>query len=411
MDIDVMQYRNNTLLTRFVVPYGTVSIGAKAFENCVNLKEISLPGSIRNIDMKAFHNCVSLEKISYAGSREDWEKVEISPVGTECLRSPDSAQNEQETLETAQSGVGDVYANICALLHHPDGGFHIIPADLIVPGVYGKTGDMTLLLFPNGCTMLIDTGYRANFPAVRTFLERTRIRSLDYMVFSHADPDHVTNARAIGEYLYAHGGRIGSFLWTGQRYGQTVEDFKIFLTKQNVPMDCSILSGREFVIDGVTVSILSPDREEIRLPAQDDSVRNNQSMVMKFTYGEASYLTAGDLYEVQEKKLTEKYGRKLKTSVLKTNHHGAYTSNSEEWIHATAPRFAFTENNDNGSSALAQLLQKNAIQYASTGWQGTMLISMYRDGCLKICSEYPLGERNLQRIALRPGLLICGSSG
>ena len=411
MDIGVMQFKDNEEIKFFRVPDGTRAIRAKAFENCVNLREIWLPVSLKNIDMKAFHGCRSLDRIHYAGTETEWEKVEISPVGTECLRAENSAllEAKREREYNRSSGNEDVYEKISGLLVKPDGGLHIIPVKLWQPGVYGKTGDMTLILFPEGKSMLIDTGYCANWPAVRRFLDRVRLDHLDFMAFSHADPDHVTNARAIGEYLYRRGGSVGRFLWTGQKYGAVVDDFEAFLRERHVFMDCAVLAGRTFAVDGARILVLNPDAQEIRECANEGSVRNNQSMALKITYGKASFLTSGDLYESQEKKMVSVYGERLKASVMKVNHHGAYTSSCAAWLGAVQPEFAFTENNDNGDSGLSETLRKNAIRYASTGWQGTMLVSLYRDGSWKVQGEYPPGEHNLQRIAVRPDLLICGA--
>ena len=68
----------------------------------------------------------------------------------------------------------------------------------------------------------------------------------------------------------------------------------------------------------------------------DESV-NNVSILMKFVYGRSKYLTGGDLYIEMEEKLAEQYGDLLKADVMKSNHHGTYTSNGQKWLQTVQP--------------------------------------------------------------------------
>ena len=48
-----------------------------AFEGCVNLKSITLPGSLKVIGSWTFERCEALTEILYQGSRADWKNIEI----------------------------------------------------------------------------------------------------------------------------------------------------------------------------------------------------------------------------------------------------------------------------------------------------------------------------------------------
>lgn len=246
--------------------------------------------------------------------------------------------------------------------------------------------------------MLIDTGYLANFEKVQAFLTGIGLKRLDYFVFSHCDGDHVSNAQAIADMVLAQpGGRIGQFLSTGQIFGQYVPSFFAFLREQGIPLDVQVRAGRVFHIDGVKLEILGPTDEDMTMDVNDGTCRNNQSMIMKFTYGNASYLTAGDLYETQEAEVVRRYGEKLKVDVWKSNHHGAFTSNTPVWMDAVGGKIMFSLANDNGETPLTLRAQARDIRCLSTGCHGLIWISAGMDGSYQLRTQYHNGLRMFQR--------------
>ena len=76
---------------------------------------------------------------------------------------------------------------------------------------------------------------------------------------------------------------------------------------------------------------------------------------MKFVYGRSKYLTGGDLYIEMEEKLAEQYGDLLKADVMKSNHHGTYTSNGQKWLQTVQPNAIITDAED--------LLRMSRIEY------------------------------------------------
>ena len=54
---------NNTELTAIEIPDSIKIIRARAFDKCLNLKEVILPKSVEVVDAYAFANCYSLEKL------------------------------------------------------------------------------------------------------------------------------------------------------------------------------------------------------------------------------------------------------------------------------------------------------------------------------------------------------------
>ncbi len=400
--IPVLEYDQNETITEVVIPEGVKVLRSKAFQRCTNLKTVHLPKSLTNIDLKAFHKA-GIQDLYYNGSRYDWNQIEICPTGNGILGSCriHFAQTDPRDEESYLPGDGDkslLYSKIHSLLNGGDGKLHIIAPELCVEGVYTKPGDMSLLIFPRGSTMLIDTGHYYNYPKVKEFLTGIGLKQLDYFAFSHTDGDHVSNAQDIADLILSKNGRIGQVLSTGQIYGPFVPNFFAFLQKEGISLDMMVRAGRVYDIDGVKLEILGPTDEDMTMDSNDGACRNNQSMIMKFTYGNASYLCAGDLYEPQEDEVIRRYGEQLKVDIWKCNHHGAYTSNTTRWMDALGGEIAFALSNDNGDTVLAQRMQEHGIRYLTTGCQGTFMISADTDGVYEVETQYHNGLRMFQRV-------------
>lgn len=400
--IGVLSHAGDRELTEVRIPEGVTVIEAKAFSQCENLRTVHLPSSLTHIDMKGFENC-PLDEIFFAGTHQQWRAVEISPQGSASITVAQKhfagGAGVSETAVPAVDRSEAIFCRIRNLLGSGDGALHILAPDLCMDGVLTKPGDLTLLVFPRGSTMLIDTGYFKNLPKVTAFLLRTGLEKLDYMVFSHADGDHVSNAQAIADHLYGWpGGGIREFWWTGQTFGTVIPAFLKTLRERGVPMDLNVRAGRCFEIDGVRVEILGPTDEEMLKDCAQGEVRNSQSMMMKFTYGKASYLTCGDLYAAQEAEVVRRCGETLQADICKSNHHGCFTSNTKPWLDAVKAKIVFSCSNDNGSAALAEEMELRKTAYYTTGCQGTILISAAAEGTYRVMTQYDRGLHCSQRV-------------
>ena len=66
---------------------------------------------------------------------------------------------------------------------------------------------------------------------------------------------------------------------------------------------------------------------------------NNNSYILKFTYGETTFLFTGDAEAQYEREALEN-GADVDVDVLKVGHHGSRTSTCDEFIAATTPEYA-----------------------------------------------------------------------
>ena len=73
--------------------------------------------------------------------------------------------------------------------------------------------------------------------------------------------------------------------------------------------------------------------------AKKDDINDN-SIVMKLEYNSFSCLFTGDISKKIEQNLVKKYGKELKSTVLKVAHHGSKTSSDKEFIKLVNPKIS-----------------------------------------------------------------------
>lgn len=96
-------------------------------------------------------------------------------------------------------------------------------------------------------------------------------------------------------------------------------------------------AGQKFNIEKeISFTILWPDKNRLIT----ENPLNNNSMVIKLTYGKVQMLFTGDIEQIAEKRMVEKYRENLKSTIIKIAHHGSKTSSTEEFINAVKPQIA-----------------------------------------------------------------------
>ena len=166
--VGVFSFKGCTGLKEIVIPEGVRVLASKAFQFCSALKKVYLPSTLTDVDMRVFGKCESLEEVIYQGSEKQWEQIMISRsasdnqylvqarrycLGTQSTKTPEIRQKSLDRYEQIIRKVREV------LDQGGDGNFYILAPKLWEPGIRAKSGDATLLVFPDGQTMLIDAGF------------------------------------------------------------------------------------------------------------------------------------------------------------------------------------------------------------------------------------------------------------
>ena len=315
---------------------------------------------------------------------EDTSRVltrgEASLVLAAYLQSPASNANRQ----TEQKNI-----LLSALAQGGDGKLYIYVPDLTTDKAGTKPGDCTLVVFPDGKTMLIDSAINTSEKIVVGMLEDLGITYLDYFMLSHPHSDHIGNAVAVVEYLQENGGGIGTMYDSGYDYKGYTQ--KVYDALKETTVVEHLADGDTFSIGEVSAQVFNPTAELIeelnKVESPGDEIVNNISLTVKFTYGDSTYLTGGDLYTSRELQLIEKHGDALQADILKSDHHGAYTSNCEEWMDVVAPMITFVESDDIGSTPLAKMCAEKGIAFCTFGLDGSILISMGQEQDYEVITQ------------------------
>jgi competence protein ComEC len=137
-------------------------------------------------------------------------------------------------------------------------------------------------------------------------------------------------------------------------------------------------AGQAFRYGGVEVEVLAP------FPDYEASevAHNNDSLVLRLSYGRHSFLLTGDIERQVERQLVAR-GASMRADVLKVPHHGSRTSSSVPFLDAVRPAFGVIsvgfENSYNipNAEVLKRLEQRHA-EVLRTDLEG--LISIRSDG-------------------------------
>lgn len=157
-----------------------------------------------------------------------------------------------------------------------------------------------------------DTGEKVILP----YFKALGIKSLDKLVVSHADNDHMGGAQAIIDNLIVR-----------EVVGQGVD-------KLVHPHKTACLQGQSWQYDAVKFEFIHPDAPD------KYRHRNNTACVLKIESAHGHLLIASDIEARVEQHLVAAQSDKLASDVLLVPHHGSKTSSTHSFIKAVSPQLA-----------------------------------------------------------------------
>lgn len=183
-----------------------------------------------------------------------------------------------------------------------------------------------ILLRSEGESMLIDAGNNKDGDAVVQYLKNAGITSLDYIVGTHPDADHIGGLDVVINSL-----QIGKvYMPKKEHTTKTFED--VLLAVQNKGLKITAPKVGDMIQLG-SASIM------VMGPAVTYEDNNNNSIVLKVVHGKNSFLLTGDAeLEAELDELSS--GMDLSATVLKVGHHGSHSSTSKDFLEAVHPTYA-----------------------------------------------------------------------
>lgn len=263
-------------------------------------------------------------------------------------------------------------------------------------------GDAISLSLPEGQTVLVDGGgipfasLDTGENVVLPFLLHRSIRRLDVVVITHADFDHIGGLLSLVEEIPI--GEIwgGSSGWDRRAYCALRQS----ATRRNIPFR-RLRTGETFSWGGLRWEILAAGGVT---SASRGRSTNDQSVVLRITYGRSRVLLTGDAERALEGYLLGQ-PEKLRADVLKIAHHGSKSSTTPAFLVAVDPSFAVVSARRRTSwripsPRVVHRLEAKGIEYARTDRQGAVTIELHPEGGLEVTTNRALST-SLPARALR----------
>ena len=207
-----------------------------------------------------------------------------------------------------------------------DGRLHVFFLDV-------GQGDAIYIETPSGKQVLVDGG--PEFGGAARALSRHLPpwdRSLDLVASTHLDTDHSRGLLRVLE-SYKTGTVVAGLPDTEShlypQWQKAVEEGGHRLVH--------LSAGQELALEeGLTLTALHPPAVPLRGPAWES---NNNSLVLRLSYGEISFLLTGDI-EAEAERYLARTATSLQSDVLKAGHHGSKSSTTAAFLRAVKPRWA-----------------------------------------------------------------------
>lgn len=219
----------------------------------------------------------------------------------------------------------------------------------------------------NGHYMLVDGGTADRGRQVSNYLKSRGVQSLDCVVNTHPDSDHIGGLKDVLERF-----RVSRYL------SPSLPPALIPKSTEYIGVQAAIRStnlkeehpaaGSSFLVGQMRVSVLGP--------VTAGTSTNNNSIVLRLSFGKTSFLLMGDAEKEEELSLLAS-GEDLSATVLKIGHHGSDTSSTEAFLQAVKPKYAAISVGDDSNNlpkvAVSKRLSDDGIAVFRTDLNKTVV--------------------------------------
>jgi competence protein ComEC len=257
-------------------------------------------------------------------------------------------------------------------------------------------GESLFLAFPEGRRMLVDAGglpgsrFDIGARVVAPFLLHEWVGSLDVLVLTHAQADHIGGAPAI-----LRGFPVGE-VWSGDTPYSSIAFLWVqeYLRHRRIPLRILSAGSPEIRWGEATIQVLNPPpraHPALRLgtrPARGapfPGLRSNDaSLVLRLGIGTQAALLTGDVEREGELALLRRPAA-LRAQVLKVPHHGSRTSSSSAFLAAVRPEVAlvsagYRNRFNHPHPEIVERYHALDVRFFRTDLHGAIRVEMTTDG-------------------------------
>ena len=233
-------------------------------------------------------------------------------------------------------------------------------SDLQVHYFNVEKADALLIKYKNKY-MLIDTALDGD--KIITYLKNNNIETLDYLIITHFDKDHVGGAYEILNHFIVKNVLQSNYPKDSVYYDNYIQALN---AKNITPI--TIENDKEFKLSDLSFNVNGPNK------IYDEDESNNSSLIVSIDYKNTSFLFTGD---IENERIEDFISTNNKTyTVLKVPHHGNYHKNTKLLIENTKPNYLIISSLNEEAKMTELLNELNIKTYFTRNGD----IDIYSDG-------------------------------
>lgn len=239
-------------------------------------------------------------------------------------------------------------------------------------------GDATLIKCGSHA-MLIDGGNNNKGTTVQLYLKKQGVESLDYVIGTHPDADHIGGLDVI-VYKYNCDTVI---MPDYEKDTKTYQELVDVIHDKNMKITYPLV-GEQYALGEAKFTIIAPNSNSYGGNANDYSV------AILLEYGKNRFLFTGDAEEASETEMLSN-GIELSADVYKVAHHGSRSASTQEFLNAVRPKYAVIscgEENSYGHphAEVLNRLRSMGVEVFRTDEQGSIIASSDGENITWNCS-------------------------
>jgi competence protein ComEC len=242
--------------------------------------------------------------------------------------------------------------------------------DMTISVIDCGQGD-SILISSDGEYMLVDAARTADSDKVISYLDSLKIKTLNFVVASHPDEDHIGGMPSVYSKYQVNKSIYSPYVHTTQAYKKYMSAIK---SEPNSSYG-TVRNGEKWYVGDALVEVL--------YDGKNGESSNDSSIVLRVSCGITDLMLTGDISNSVESLLVDS-GKDIDIDILKVAHHGSAGSSSQSFLKASSPKISVISvgaGNSYGhpTSQALKRLQSAGSEIYRTDLDGTVVLNVQND--------------------------------